>query len=250
MKRSFSFLVAITVVVCWAHSATAQYSTTDIWQTTTTRPPPSGVCGKYFPYDYYMSCWELGGKCYCTDTCKRSNSNNAYCPYLFWDWENAYEICLGQNMTLLNIETQEEDKRIDDYFQLNHEFGYSIEPYLTSGRYSVERNQWEWNPDWRPIDVDYGNDTTTVPPSTPAPGTPIGYSNWYPGRSGSNNKDGHCLGLVFNYGVTYVGGYWDDFLCDYGLMFYYGIPYESGYWDDIDCNEGSPKKNIICESIQ
>ena len=92
--------------------------------------------------------------------------------------------------------------------------GYSIEPYLTSGRYSVERNQWEWNPDWRPIDVDYGNDTTTVPPSTPAPGTPIGYSNWYPGRSGSNNKDGHCLGLVFNYGFTYVGGYWYDFLCD------------------------------------
>jgi hypothetical protein len=109
---------------------------------TATRAPPSGVCGKYFSYDDYMTCWELGGKCYCTDTCKRSNSNNAYCPYFvritkpvifhsspsnysllfiqFWDWENAYEICLGQNMTLLNIETQEEDKRIDDYFQLNH----------------------------------------------------------------------------------------------------------------------------------
>ena len=32
--KTFSFLVAITVVVCWANSATAQYSTTTIWQTT------------------------------------------------------------------------------------------------------------------------------------------------------------------------------------------------------------------------
>jgi hypothetical protein len=31
--KTFSFLVAITVVVCWANSATAQYSSTTIGQT-------------------------------------------------------------------------------------------------------------------------------------------------------------------------------------------------------------------------
>jgi hypothetical protein len=36
------------------------------------------------------------------------------------NWEYAYERCLEQNMTLSTIETQQEDKMIDDFFQLNH----------------------------------------------------------------------------------------------------------------------------------
>jgi hypothetical protein len=48
----------------------------------------------------------------------------------------------------------------------------------------------------------------------------MGYTNWYPGRP-KNNKDGRCLGLVFNdYGVTYENGHWDEFSCQNG---YYGV---------------------------
>jgi hypothetical protein len=47
----------------------------------------------------------------------------------------------------------------------------------------------------------------------------MGYTNWYPGRP-KNNKDGRCLGLVFQYGVTYENGHWDEFSCQNG---YYGV---------------------------
>lgn len=97
--------------------------------------------------------------------------------------------------------------------------------YYTAGKYSETNQRWEWNPNWRDP-VESNGTTTTISPPTPV--TPMTYTNWYPGQP-SNVEDGnHCL----------------------GLMFYYGIPYEGGHWDDIDCNEGTPKKNIICESIE
>ncbi|XP_046638420.1 collectin-12-like [Daphnia pulicaria] len=197
--NTIHFFVAIAVVACWAIPATAQTIPTTVGPTTTRAP--LGVCGKYFPYYTDYSCWELGGNCYCGGG--------------KGDWEYAYERCLEQNMTLLTIETQQEDKMIDDFFQLNHEDNYSVEPYWTSGKYSELGSQWEWNPDWFPVDDNYGNETTTVAPATPPPGTPMGYTNWYPGRP-NNNKDGHqhCLGLVFFYGVTYENGHWDEFSCD------------------------------------
>ncbi|XP_046638389.1 collectin-12-like isoform X3 [Daphnia pulicaria] len=199
--NTIHFFVAIAVVACWAISATAQTIPTTVGPTTTRPPYPPGVCGKYFPYISRMTCWEWGGKCYCGGD--REN------------WEGAYESCLEQNMTLLTIETPEEDKMIDDFFQLNHEYSYSEDAYWTSGKYSDLGSQWEWNPDWFPVDDNYGNDTTTAAPATPPPGTPMGYTNWYPGRP-NNNKDGHqhCLGLVFFYGVTYENGHWDEFSCD------------------------------------
>ncbi|EFX82923.1 hypothetical protein DAPPUDRAFT_315928 [Daphnia pulex] len=162
-------------------------------------PPPPGDCGKYFPYYTSISCWEMGGKCYCASLC-----DNAFgCGAMVGNWEYAYERCLEQNMTLSTIETQQEDKMIDDFFQLNHEFNDRI--LWTSGKYSELGSQWGWN--------HYGNETV-------APGTPMGYTNWYPGRP-KNNKDGRCLGLVFNdYGVTYENGHWDEFSCQNG---YYGV---------------------------
>ena len=101
--------------------------------------------------------------------------------------------------------------------------------YLTAGKYSETNQRWEWNPNWRDP-VESNGTTTTISP--PTPGTPMTYTNWYPGQQ-SNVEDGnHCL----------------------GLMFYYGIPYEGGYWDDIDCNYHAcsyncPYNHIICKSI-
>ena len=100
--------------------------------------------------------------------------------------------------------------------------------YLTAGKYSETNQRWEWNPNWRDP-VESNGTTTTISP--PTPGTPMTYTNWYPGQP-SNVEDGnHCL----------------------GLMFYYGIPYEGGYWDDIDCNYFAccygPYNYFICKSI-
>ncbi|XP_046638635.1 brevican core protein-like isoform X2 [Daphnia pulicaria] len=180
-----------------------------------------GVCSSLFPDQYYKDCFELGGKCYCQFEAAPYEDAGT--------WEGKQRLCSQENMTILAIETPEEDKLIYDYFQKHHDLKYSEDYYLTAGKYSETYQRWEWISEWRDGNS-YENETTTLPP--PAPGQPITYTNWYPGQP-SNVEDGNrCL----------------------GLMFFYGIPYEGGYWDDIDCDyisiHGNYQFNLfICESV-
>ncbi|EFX65558.1 hypothetical protein DAPPUDRAFT_264543 [Daphnia pulex] len=111
-------------------------------------------------------------------------------------------------MTILAIETPEEDKLIYDHFQKYH-----VNTTIRLLANTLKTNQrWEWISEWRD-GISYENETSTIAP--PAPGQPMTYTNWYPGQP-SNVEDGNrCLGLMFNYGIPFEGGYWDDIDCDY-----------------------------------
>jgi hypothetical protein len=89
---------------------------------------------------------------------------------------------------------------------------YNEPLHLTAGKYSEINQRWEWISEWRDGIPDQTTTTTLAPPT---PGKPMTYTNWYPGQP-SNVEDGNrCLGLLFNYGIPYEGGYWDDFDCNY-----------------------------------
>ncbi|EFX82924.1 hypothetical protein DAPPUDRAFT_223483 [Daphnia pulex] len=206
MYKFFLLVTCTTVVPGWARYNPEQSITQH-------ENKALGVCSSLFPDQYYKDCFELGGKCYCQLRATPYDPSIFYMETIFnHDRTPAAgrenRLCSQENMTILAIETPEEDKLIYDHFQKYH-----VNTTIRLLANTLKTNQrWEWISEWRD-GISYENETSTIAP--PAPGQPMTYTNWYPGQP-SNVEDGNrCLGLMFNYGIPFEGGYWDDIDCDY-----------------------------------
>ncbi|XP_057373762.1 C-type lectin domain family 6 member A-like [Daphnia carinata] len=136
-------------------------------------------CPPYFQGNTSVPCWFLGNKCYC------------FSSFRLPTWMRSDEFCRGGNMTLLSLETEEEDKMINSHVQSNPELNFS--EFWTSGRYSQEgNNRWEW--------------------ASVQPFQPFNYTNWHPVyNQPDDNEPGSCALLYF---LDY-SGYWADNVCIY-----------------------------------
>lgn len=151
---------------------------------TTTTISTSG-CSSYFERDAGMTCWTLEGKCYCF---LRNNTAGL-------SWVNADAFCKSGNMTLVSLETEEEDELIYNHVKTIPEM--SNAKYWSSGKYSVDQDHfWEW--------------------ASTEPFQPFTYTNWSPGEP-DENRFGHCVYLDFK--NDFSSGYWEDLLCTYPRRF-------------------------------
>nr|CAH0113451.1 unnamed protein product [Daphnia galeata] len=134
--------------------------TTAILPTTTA---VEGDCPSYLQGDTKAPCWTLGGKCYCF-----------YTNAVGKNWLDANSYCEEEDMTLLSLETEDEDRLIYDHIKATTELNSFS--YWTSGRYSLEGNKyWEWATGAEPFQQ-------------------FTYVNWSPGQPDSNTV-GYCAHL-------------------------------------------------------
>ncbi|KZS05905.1 Uncharacterized protein APZ42_030905 [Daphnia magna] len=173
--KSSSFkltLLAIMIAACWAShllpNETKEY------------------CPEFLQGNMSMPCWNLGSKCYCFSI-----------VYFRPDWSRADAFCRGGNMTLLSVDSEEEDQLIFKHIRQDHP-ELDDGSYWTSGRFSgsILNGQWEW--------------------ASTEPFQPFNYTNWYVGEPGFN-KPGYCV--YFYFGYYYEYGYWWDYPCDHSYGF-------------------------------
>lgn len=150
-------------------------TTRTTWPATTRRPKE---CPFFEDNPYGVLCFYWGGQCYCY--AKTSSTN----------WDGAKEFCRAGNMTLLNVETEEEDYTIFTNGKYNPGLYYA--EYWTAGRYSQDgNNEWEW--------------------ASTQPFIPMNYTHWYAEEPGSS-EPGSCTSFHFYYGDFYQWG-WSDYPC-------------------------------------
>nr|CAH0113697.1 unnamed protein product [Daphnia galeata] len=143
--------------------------------TPSTTSAPVKDCPPYFQGDTTIPCWNLSGRCYCF-------SNR----YQDFTWAQANGICRGGNMTMISLETKEEDQIIYNHFRSTPELNVNY-PYWTSGSYN---NGWKWA----------------------ATGQSFTYTNWQTGQPDGNPPAGYCT--YINFGATnFNSGYWLDYTC-------------------------------------
>uniref|UniRef100_A0A0P5YYI5 C-type lectin ctl-mannose binding n=1 Tax=Daphnia magna TaxID=35525 RepID=A0A0P5YYI5_9CRUS len=172
------FLAVFTVAVCFTNGMAA------------TEIESKENCPSYLQDDTTIPCWSLGSKCYCF-------SNNDVKDKVY-NWTQADEICKAANMTLLSIETEQEDMLIYSQSETHPELADYPYSYWTSGSYSqIGYKRWEW--------------------ATNEPFQPFEYTNWIPGQPSDNNppnnQPGNCVFLSFY--TDYASGYWFPYSCSY-----------------------------------
>ncbi|XP_046458837.1 uncharacterized protein LOC124205435 isoform X2 [Daphnia pulex] len=159
--------------------------TTESSETTTTAgetTPTPFFCPKYLQGNISMPCWTLSDKCYCFSKFVRN-------------WTRADTYCKQAGMTLLKIETKEENNLI--VYHHTHTPGMTKDIYWTSGRYSQEGNKrWEW--------------------ATTQPYQQLSYTNWNPTKpvQPDFNMPGYCIDISF-----FQTGHWFDGLCSSNMKF-------------------------------
>ncbi|EFX83128.1 hypothetical protein DAPPUDRAFT_240475 [Daphnia pulex] len=151
--------------------------TTDSTLTTTL---PEEKCPEFLQANSSVPCHTIGTQCYCF-----YNGSSQL------DWTSADQICRDGSMTLLTIETLEEDQSIFDYVISSSK----LVPnglYWTAGKYSQDNDEWEW--------------------ASNEPFEPFSYENWGVGEP-SNATDEYCAYANFSPPQNFSAGYWYDDRC-------------------------------------
>ncbi|KAI9556556.1 hypothetical protein GHT06_016346 [Daphnia sinensis] len=167
-----------TTVVTDISTTSAPLETTSEQEVQTTTTPSTSDCSSSFESGSEMTCWTLKEKCYCF---LRNTAGLS--------WVNADAFCKSRNMTLVSLETKQEDELIYNHVKTIPEM--SNARYWTSGKYSVDENRfWEW--------------------ASTEPFQPFTYTNWGP-EEPDEHGFGHCVYLDFK--DDFIIGHWKGLLC-------------------------------------
>lgn len=136
-------------------------------------------CAPYFQGNTKVPCWALENKCYCFTTDKMHS------------WAEADTFCRTGNMTLLSLETEEEERLIYSHWQVTQEL--ADQRYWTSGKFPQKgyNRTYEW--------------------ASTEPFQPFTYVNWQSGKP-SHNDFGYCVYFWMDFDFE-SGYYWVDYSC-------------------------------------
>ncbi|XP_046439696.1 uncharacterized protein LOC124190864 [Daphnia pulex] len=135
-------------------------------------------CPEFLQDDTSVPCYTIGTQCYCF-----------YKGSEQLTWTSANQFCRDGSMTLLTIETLEEDQSIYDHVKSISELQNTL--YWTAGKYSQDIDGWEW--------------------ASNEPFDSFSYTHWGVGEP-NGATDEYCVYADFNQ-KNFSAGYWYDDRC-------------------------------------